>query len=201
MQADKILKLVRLTEKSNKLSSTLGQYTFEVYGHANKHQIAEAVEQTFKVTVRRVNIQNYRGKNKRGRNGRPSTTSDFFAFCTCSTGFSLARADGTSFSLQQFDVGFGSSLSANMQVIGTKVDNSTVTYELSNYFPDQWFTASPQLLGFSNLKSVSFVGTGPISIALDNIVVTQVPVPAAAWLFGSALAGLGLQAGRRAKRA
>ena len=43
MQADKILKLVRLTEKSNKLSSELGQYTFEVYGHANKHQIAEAV--------------------------------------------------------------------------------------------------------------------------------------------------------------
>jgi large subunit ribosomal protein L23 len=39
--------------------------------------VAEAVEQTFKVTVRRVNIQNYRGKNKRGRNGRPSTTSDF----------------------------------------------------------------------------------------------------------------------------
>ena len=34
MQADKILKLVRLTEKSNKLSSELGQYTFEVFGHA-----------------------------------------------------------------------------------------------------------------------------------------------------------------------
>jgi hypothetical protein len=34
------------------------------------------VEQAFKVTVRRVNVQNYRGKNKRGR-GRPSMTSDF----------------------------------------------------------------------------------------------------------------------------
>ena len=45
MQADRILKLVRLTEKSNKLSSELGQYTFEVYGDATKHQIAEAVEQ------------------------------------------------------------------------------------------------------------------------------------------------------------
>ena len=71
MQADRILKLVRLSEKSNKLSSELGQYTFEVYGHANKHQIAEAVEQTFKVTVRRVNTQNYRGKNKKSRQGRP----------------------------------------------------------------------------------------------------------------------------------
>jgi len=73
MQADRILKLVRLTEKSNQLSSKLGQYTFEVYGDATKHQIAEAVEQTFKVSVRRVNT----GKNKRSRQGRPSVGSDF----------------------------------------------------------------------------------------------------------------------------
>ena len=77
MQADKILKLVRLSEKSNKLSSELGQYTFEVFRYANKHAIAEAVEKTFKVTVRRVNVQNYPGKNKKSRAGRPSMTSDF----------------------------------------------------------------------------------------------------------------------------
>lgn len=77
MQADKVLKLVRLSEKSNKLSSELGQYTFEVFKDANKHQIAEAVEKTFKVSVRRVNVQNYRGKNKRTRQGRPSVGSDF----------------------------------------------------------------------------------------------------------------------------
>lgn len=77
MQADRVLKLVRLSEKSNKLSSELGQYTFEVYKNANKHQIAEAVEQTFKVTVKRVNTQNYRGKNKRSRTGRPGVGSDF----------------------------------------------------------------------------------------------------------------------------
>jgi large subunit ribosomal protein L23 len=77
MQADRILKLVRLTEKSNQLSSKLGQYTFEVFGDATKNQIAEAVERTFKVTVRRVNTQNYRGKNKRSRQGRPSVASDF----------------------------------------------------------------------------------------------------------------------------
>ena len=75
MQADKVLKLVRLSEKSNRLSSELGQYTFEVFKDANKHQIAEAVEQTFKVTVRRVNVQNYRGKNKRTRSGRPTVGS------------------------------------------------------------------------------------------------------------------------------
>jgi large subunit ribosomal protein L23 len=72
-----VLKLVRLTEKSNKLSAELGQYTFEVTTDSNKHQIAEAVEKTFKVTVTRVNTQNYRGKNKRSRQGQPSTTSDY----------------------------------------------------------------------------------------------------------------------------
>ena len=77
MQADKVLKLVRLTEKSNKLSAELGQYTFEVFPDTNKHQIAEAVEQTFKVTVTRVNVQNYRGKNKKSRQGRPSMGSDY----------------------------------------------------------------------------------------------------------------------------
>jgi len=77
MQADQVLKLVRLSEKSNKLSSTLGQYTFEVFKFANKHAIAEAVEQTFKVTVRRVNVMHVRGKNKKSRQGRPSLGSDY----------------------------------------------------------------------------------------------------------------------------
>jgi len=77
MNPGNVLKLVRLTEKSNKLSSELGQYTFEVFSDATKHTVAEAVEKTFKVTVTRVNIQNYRGKNKKSRQGRPSTTSDY----------------------------------------------------------------------------------------------------------------------------
>ena len=77
MNADRVLKQMLLSEKSSKLSSELGQYTFEVFKYANKHAIAEAVEQTFKVTVRRVNVQNYRGKNKKSRQGRPTIGSDF----------------------------------------------------------------------------------------------------------------------------
>jgi large subunit ribosomal protein L23 len=87
MNADKILKGMLLTEKANKQSAELGQYTFEVFKGANKHAIAEAVEQTFKVTVRRVNTQNYRGKNKKSRTGMPSTTSDYKkAIVTLKTG-------------------------------------------------------------------------------------------------------------------
>ena len=77
MHAVHTLKLIRLTEKSNKLSSGLGQYTFEVAMTANKHAIAEAVEKTFKVTVRRVNTMTCAGKNKKSRQGRPSMTSEY----------------------------------------------------------------------------------------------------------------------------
>jgi large subunit ribosomal protein L23 len=75
--ADQVLKHMRLTEKSNKLSANYSQYTFEVAPTATKHDVRAAVEQTFKVTVTRVNVQNVRGKNKRSRQGRPSRTSDY----------------------------------------------------------------------------------------------------------------------------
>ncbi len=77
MNADKVLKLVRLTEKSNAQSAELGQYTFEVAPVATKAAIAQAVEKTFKVTVKRVNVLNYRGKAARSRQGRPGRKSDF----------------------------------------------------------------------------------------------------------------------------
>jgi large subunit ribosomal protein L23 len=74
--ADQVLKTIRLSEKSNKLSSEYGQYTFEVFPTATKFTVRDAVEQTFKVTVTRVNIMNVKGKPKKGRDGRPTTRSD-----------------------------------------------------------------------------------------------------------------------------
>ena len=76
INAEQILKTIRLTEKSNKLSSNFGQYTFEVFPSATKYTVRAAVEQTFKVTVTRVNIQNRKGKPKKSRQGRPITKSD-----------------------------------------------------------------------------------------------------------------------------
>ena len=73
---DKVLKNMRMTEKSNQLSANYEQYTFEVYPTATKHTVREAVEQVFKVTVRRVNIINRQGKPKRTRRGLPTTGSD-----------------------------------------------------------------------------------------------------------------------------
>jgi large subunit ribosomal protein L23 len=77
INAEHVLKHMRLTEKSNKLSAEYSQYTFEVATDATKYTVRDAVEQTFKVTVTRVNIQNIRGKNKRSRQGRPGRGSDY----------------------------------------------------------------------------------------------------------------------------
>ena len=41
IQADKIIKNVRMTEKSNKLSANYGQYTFEVYPAAVRKASSE----------------------------------------------------------------------------------------------------------------------------------------------------------------
>ena len=76
ISADKVLKTIRMTEKSNKLSSNYGQYTFEVFPSATKHTVREAVEQAFKVTVTRVNIMNRKGKPKKSRRGQPIQASD-----------------------------------------------------------------------------------------------------------------------------
>jgi large subunit ribosomal protein L23 len=77
MHADKVLKTVRFTEKSNALSAEFGQYTFEVFPTASKSAIATAVETTFKVTVKRVNVMNILGKTTRGRTGKPGKKSDY----------------------------------------------------------------------------------------------------------------------------
>ena len=73
--AYKVLKEVSITEKSNILSSNLGQYTFEVFADADRINIKHAVERTFDVSVTRVNIINRKGKRKsdyrrRGKLGR-----------------------------------------------------------------------------------------------------------------------------------
>jgi len=76
MNPDHVLKGMRMTEKANRQSAELGQYTFEVFPGATKPAIAAAVEQVFKVTVRRVNVLTTPGKGRRGRTGRPGETSD-----------------------------------------------------------------------------------------------------------------------------
>jgi len=68
--ADQVLKEFSITEKSNILSSKLGQYTFEIYPDADRISDKYAVEKTFNVSVTRVNILNRKGKRKSDRRRR-----------------------------------------------------------------------------------------------------------------------------------
>jgi len=65
-----ILKESIVTEKAATLSANHNQYSFEVYPDADKKQVAAAVEQLFKVSVVRVNIQNKKSIAKRSRMNR-----------------------------------------------------------------------------------------------------------------------------------
>lgn len=78
IQADRILKSLRLTEKSNLQSAEIGQYTFDVYKDANKYAIKSAIEKVFDVSVTRVNIINQKGKPTRNRKtGKSNYKSDY----------------------------------------------------------------------------------------------------------------------------
>jgi large subunit ribosomal protein L23 len=68
-----------VTEKSTTLQEKQ-QYVFEVDPHANKIEIAKAIEKKFNVTVQEVRTMNYKGKTKTQltRRGRfRGTTSHF----------------------------------------------------------------------------------------------------------------------------
>jgi large subunit ribosomal protein L23 len=69
MHSFDIIKRPVITEKSNFQSDILGQYTFEVDRRANKHQIKDAVETVFGVTVECVRVINVPAKRVR-RYGR-----------------------------------------------------------------------------------------------------------------------------------
>ncbi len=64
MNPQQILLQPTITEKATLLQES-GKYTFRIAAAANKVQVKEAVEKSFKVTVLDVNITKLRGKRKR----------------------------------------------------------------------------------------------------------------------------------------
>jgi hypothetical protein len=95
-------------------------------------------------------------------------------------------ADGT-FSLESFDMRTFSGSDSNIVVTGYLESGGQISTSLTitgSYAADYDFSDAWQ-----GLVSVQFDTVG--AVYTDNIVTNVVPVPAAAWLFGSALAGLG----------
>ena len=60
-----VLRRPLVTEKSTILQDRDGKYAFEVDFRANKSQVRLAVEKSFNVKVKDVNIITMKGKNKR----------------------------------------------------------------------------------------------------------------------------------------
>ena len=55
----------KMSEKTLSLKEEANQFAFEVDQRANKIQIKESIERSFKVSVLRVRTMNVRGKKKR----------------------------------------------------------------------------------------------------------------------------------------
>jgi len=60
-----VLRAPKMTEKTLSLKEEANQFAFEVDQRANKIQIKESVEKSFKVSVLKVRTMNVRGKKKR----------------------------------------------------------------------------------------------------------------------------------------
>ncbi len=56
-----------LTEKATQQSANLNQYVFRVHPKANRRSIRDAIQETFGVSVRRVNVLIRKPKVKRDR--------------------------------------------------------------------------------------------------------------------------------------
>ncbi len=67
MNSFEIIRTVRLTEKGTRQGEQYNQYTVMADPRANKTQIRAAVQELFKVKVKRVNTLNVRGKYRRQR--------------------------------------------------------------------------------------------------------------------------------------
>ena len=70
-----IIKTPRITEKGTALAEKGNQYVFEVARNATKIEIKHAIQRIFNKTVTGVNTLNVRGKLKRTRLGKLTTTS------------------------------------------------------------------------------------------------------------------------------
>jgi hypothetical protein len=113
--------------------------------------------------------------------------------CTDGTlGFSLSTSSGVLFEIDSFDLRYTS-----------EVFDGTVTGYLDGGGTVSQLVSSAGIINFDstwmNMTSIdivfqgdSFAGQPAIQIiSVDNVYLQAVPVPAAVWLFGSALAGLG----------
>ena len=94
MHLYEVLRRPIITEKNSALQAQ-GKYVFEVAGEANKHQIKQAVEKTFKVKVTAVNVMTVPGKERRVGGRQVQTQSWKKAIATLKPGDKIELFEGT----------------------------------------------------------------------------------------------------------
>ena len=90
-----ILDEALLTEKASMLSANLNQYVFSVSKFSSKQNIKDAIQNTFNVTVLKVNTLNVKPKTRRDRmrkNRLGKTTATKKAIITLKPGDSIELA-------------------------------------------------------------------------------------------------------------
>jgi len=90
-----ILDEALLTEKASMLSANLNQYVFSVSKFSSKQNIKDAIQNTFNVSVLKVNTLNVKPKTKRDRmrkNRLGKTTATKKAIITLKPGDSIELA-------------------------------------------------------------------------------------------------------------
>lgn len=90
-----ILEEALLTEKASMLSANLNQYVFSVSKFSSKQNIKDAIQNTFNVSVLKVNTLNVKPKTKRDRmrkNRLGKTTATKKAIITLKPGDSIELA-------------------------------------------------------------------------------------------------------------
>lgn len=147
------------------------------------------------------NIQNYYGIGSENGPAGPGGPGDRALWIT--DGDSEPRNGETVDII--FENTFGLSLTSFSIDMDTYVDTSIQVYDGSGGILLD--VAADQNAGYQNFSVASANGISGFSLfssnqiegntAIDNVIVTAVPVPAAVWLFGSGLLGLFGVAGRR----
>jgi hypothetical protein len=124
--------------------------------------------------------------------GSGNESSDVQIIAQDGSAVSFSQVSGSAFDLVSFDMLFiAGNTDADMLLRGERGDGSVIELQILGSDSDGEVWETVPLSGqLTNLTSITFTNFSR-PVQLDNIVLQAVPVPAAVWLFGSALAGLG----------
>jgi hypothetical protein len=116
-----------------------------------------------------------------------------FLLCGQSDLITITQEAGAEFDLLSLDVAaFHTSVAGPMVAVGNYAGGGSITIDLVVSDTSwQTYLFDAQWTGLSSLELYGDRTLTDSDLLIDNVVVNTIPIPAAVWLFGSALAGLG----------